>query len=48
MIERLPLLLTLSDLERLHSIFKTFWYRDTDQTASVTQEHARGLRRRSL
>ena len=34
MIERSPLLLTLSDLERLQSIFKTFWYRDTDQTAS--------------
>jgi hypothetical protein len=33
MIERSPLLLTLSDLERLQSIFKTFWYRDTDQTA---------------
>lgn len=33
MIKRSPLLLTLSDLERLQSIFKAFWYRDTDQTA---------------
>jgi hypothetical protein len=33
MIEPSPLLLTLSDLERLQSIFKAFWYRDTDQTA---------------
>lgn len=38
MIERSPLLLTLSDLERLQAIFKAFWYRDTQQTASELKE----------
>lgn len=38
MTERSPLLLTLSDLERLQAIFKAFWYRDTQQTASELKE----------
>lgn len=38
MIEGSPLLLTLSDLERLQAIFKAFWYRDTQQTTSELKE----------
>ena len=38
MSERSPLLLTLSDLERLQVIFKVFWYRDTQQTISQLKE----------
>jgi len=38
MTERSPLLLTLSDLERLQVRFKAFWYRDTHQTVSELKE----------